>query len=148
MTHRDTLIVASYWKRRSSKTRHLLGRLIELESAQAGPNETCLVGAPTPPVDLLRELCLSRLASGALIAASSVPWRRGPSGDGRSSCSRDPRRGGQPPSSATFPGGRDWEKHLLETAAPWNTGRVGRPISWGHWGETGTVWDSVYTALS
>ncbi len=73
-----------------------------------------------------------------------MPWSRGPAGDGRSSFSRDPQRGGEPPSSATFLGGRDWEKRSLETAAPWNTGRVSRPISWGHCGETGTGWCSVH----
>ncbi len=69
---------------------------------------------------------------------------RCPAGDSRSSCSRDPQRGGEPPSSDTFLGGRDREKRSLETAAPWNTGRVGRPISWGHWGETGTMWCGVH----
>ncbi len=44
---------ASYWKQRSSDTHHLLGRLLEPESAQAGPNETRLAGAPTPPGVLL-----------------------------------------------------------------------------------------------
>ncbi len=62
-----------------------------------------------------------------------MPWSGGMAGDGRSSCSKDPRRDGQPPSSAAFLGGRDWEKGSLETAAPWNTGRVSRPISWGHY---------------
>ncbi len=72
---------------------------------------------------------LSKLVSGVLGAASSVPWSGGPAGEGRTSWSRDPRRGGEPLSSATFPGERDWEKSSLETAAPWNIGRVGRPIS-------------------
>ncbi len=64
-----------------------------------------------------------RLASGVLRAASSVPWSGRPAGDGRSSCTRDPRRGDEPPSSATLLGGRDCEKRSLETAAPWNTGQ-------------------------
>ncbi len=44
-----------------------------------------------------------------------------------------------------FPGGRNWDVCSLEIAAPWNTvhGRVGRPIPWGHWGETGTVYRGV-----
>ncbi len=46
---------ASCWKQRSSDTHHLLGRLIEPESAQAGPNETRLAGAPTLPGVLLME---------------------------------------------------------------------------------------------
>ncbi len=116
----------------------------EPESAQAGPNETCLAGAPTTARWPAKGTSLSRLASGVLRAASSMPWSGGPAGDGRSSCSKDPRRGGEPPSSATFLGGRDWEKRSLETAAPWNTGRVSRLISWGHWGETGTVWCGVH----
>ncbi len=87
---------------------------------------------------------LLRLASGVLRAASSVPWSGKLAGDGQASRSRDPQRGGKPPSSATFLGGRDWEKRSLETAAPWNTGRVSRPISWGHCGETGTGWCSVH----
>ncbi len=41
------------------------------------------------------------------------------------------------------------EKRSLETAAPWSTvgGRVGRPISWGHWGETGTEWWGVHRSF-
>ncbi len=73
---------------------------------------------------------LSILASGVLRAARSVPWSGGPAGDDRS--------------NSTFLGGRAWEKRSLETAAPWNTGRVSRPISWGHWQETGTVGCGVH----
>ncbi len=129
---------ASYWKRRSSDPRHLLGSLGTRVCSGRSQWDTLgrgsqAAGWPTKGTSLLR------LASGVLRAASSVPWSGGPAGDGRSSCSRDPRRGGEPPSSATFLGGRDWEKRSLETAAPWNTGRVSRLISWGHWGETGTV---------
>ncbi len=83
-------------------------------------------------------ISLSRLASGIFRASSSVPWSRGPAGDGQSSCSRDLQTGSEPPSTTTFPG-RDWEKCSQEIAEPWNIGRVGRTISWGHGGETGTV---------
>ncbi len=89
---------------------------------------------------------LLRLASGVLRAASSVPWNGGPAGDGRSSCSRDPRRGGELPSSATFLGGRDWEKRSLETAAPWTLAGL------ADWSPEGTEerrapCNAVYTAL-
>ncbi len=64
-----------------------------------------------------------------------------PAGDGWTSCSRNPRKGGEHLSSATSPGWKNWDMYSLEIAAPWNAvcGRVGRPNSWGHWGEMGTV---------
>ncbi len=43
---------------------------------------------------------------------------RCPEAEDRTSCSGDPRRGGEPLSSATFTGWRNWEKRSLETAAP------------------------------
>ncbi len=97
---------ASYWKWRSSDPRHLLGRLGTRVCSGRSQWDTLgrgsqAAGWPTKGTSLLR------LASGVLRAASSVPWSGGPAGDGRSSCSRDPRRGGEPPSSATFLGGRD-----------------------------------------
>ncbi len=75
-----------------------------------------------------------------------MPWNGGPAGDGRSSCSRDPRRGGELPSSATFLGGRDWEKRSLETAAPWTLAGL------ADWSPEGTEerqapCNAVYTAL-
>ncbi len=58
-----------------------------------------------------------------------MPWNGGPAGNNHISCTRDPRKGGEALSSATIPGGNKWEKHLQETAAHWNSGRVGRMIS-------------------
>ncbi len=76
---------------------------------------------------------LWRRPSGVIRAASLVSCNGTPAGESRTSCSWDPRRRGEHLSSATFPGGRDWDVCSLEIAAPWNTvrGRVGRPISWG-----------------
>ncbi len=110
----------------------------EPESAQAGPNETRLAGAPTTPGDLLREpvsrdwplVYLERLA------------RCPEAGDRQETADLAALK--SPEGVATFLGGRDWEKRSLGTAAPWNTGRVSRLISWGHWGETGTVWCGVH----
>ncbi len=49
---------------------------------------------------------LWRLASGVIRAASLVSWNGTPTGESRTSCSRDPRRGGEHLSSTTFLGGR------------------------------------------
>ncbi len=88
---------------------------------------------------------LLRVYSGVIRAARSVPWSGEPAGDGRSSCSRDFLGGSEPPRIVAFTGG-SWEKRSLETTVPWSTGggRVDRPISWGHWGEMGTVWWGVH----
>ncbi len=110
----------------------------------AWPIETHLAVVSTLPNSLPREPVSWDWPLVYLEWLESMPWSGGPAGDSRSSFSRDPWRGGETPSSATFLGGRDWEKCSLETVAPWNTGRVNKPISWGHWRETGTVWCSVY----
>ncbi len=120
-------------------------RLTEPEPAQAGPKWDTLGRGFHTARWPTKGPSLSRLASGVIRAASSVSWNGTPAGESRTSCSRDPWRGGEPLSSATFPGRRNWDVCSLEIAAPWNTirGRVSRPISWGHWGETGTEYRGV-----
>ncbi len=110
---------ASYWKWRSQTHSSLrktmnqsLFRQIQWDTLGRGSQAA---GWPTKGTSHLR------LASGVLRAASSVPWSGGPAGDGRSSCSRDPRRGGEPPSSATF------LAEETERSARW------RPCALEHW---------------
>ncbi len=101
----------------------------------AGPNEIHLAVVLMLLNNLLREpiswdwslLCLELL--------TWCPEVENRQENGRTSCLRDPRTGGEALSSAMLTGGQNWEKHLLETAAPWNSGMVGRTISWGRWGE-------------
>ncbi len=88
---------------------------------------------------------LSRLASGVLGTTSSVPWSGGPAGNSWSSCSKHFFRGSEPLRTATFLDGC-WERNSLEIAVPRSTegSRGNGTISWGHWGEMGTVYWGVY----
>ncbi len=119
-------------------------RLVKPKPARQDPIRHAWQGLPHHQVPT-KGTSLWRLASGVIRAASLVSWNCTPAGESRTSCSRDPRRGSEHLSSATFPGGRNWDVCSLEIAAPWNTvhGRVGRPISWRHWGETDTVYHGV-----
>ncbi len=88
---------------------------------------------------------LSRLASAVLWTTSTVPWSGDPAGDGWSNCFKHFFGGSEPLRTATIPGG-GWERNSLDIAVPWTTagGRGNVTISWGYWGETGTVCWGVY----
>ncbi len=107
-------------------------KLVEPEPARQKP-ETHLAGAPTSPGELQREPVSQDWPLVYLELIARYPEMLDRQGMADLAALKTSEEVTSLPVPLRF------RAETERSTVPWNTGRVGRTISWGHWGETGTI---------